>query len=394
MFLALLAGCDGTSASRPRTLYPEGARHSPITVDLAERIQQAAASHPRHDHVFAKVGDSITVASESLTCFDGGLVDLGSRADLRPTLEQFRASDAAGSSPFGRSSLAANGGTTATDVMAGSPCPLQREIDAIDPRLAVVMFGTNEVRFGQSVDQFGAGLWTAIDEVLLNGAIPIMSTIPPIDQESDARIPTFNHVIRAIAQGRAVPLVDLHRELMPLPNRGLAADGIHLSVAVSGACDLTAAGLAAGYNVRNLLTLEALVRTDAALAGAAPDANAPARSGSGTADDPWTSTLPLVDLADTRDGTPPIATSGCGGRELTDHAVTYRIDLAVETSLTAYVVDRPGVDVDVHVLAGTPSACVASSDQRATATVGPGAVSIVIDSPGADLEGEYVLVVE
>ena len=62
--------------------------------------------------------------------------------------------------------------------------------------------------------------------------------------------------VRAIAQGRGVPLVDLHHALTPLPNRGISQDGIHPSVAPSGACRLTSTGLQYGYNVRNLLTLD------------------------------------------------------------------------------------------------------------------------------------------
>jgi hypothetical protein len=55
-------------------------------------------------------------------------------------------------------------------------------------------------------------------------------------------------------------------------------------------------------NVRNLVTLEALARTRAALAGAACDASASTRTGAGTESDPFVGSLPLVDLGDTRTG--------------------------------------------------------------------------------------------
>lgn len=387
----------GPEGPLPRTLYPEGARHSPITLDVVARMQMIAATQVRDGQVFAKVGDSLTVAPEFLNCFGGGAVALGSHATLAPTLMHFRAGNAAGTSPFARASVAARGGTTAVDAMTGTPCPLQREIDTIDPRIAVTMFGTNEVRFGWTVHEYGVGLWSLVDETIANGTVPILSTIPPMngDPGADARIPTFNRVVRAIAQGRGVPLVDLHRGLVPLANRGLAQDGIHLTASAQGGCDLTDAGLAAGYNVRNLFTLEALARTTAALDGVAADSSAPQRSGAGTVADPVLGELPLMDLGDTRTGSSEVATYACSGRQLFGHEIVYRLDLAAQTTLAAHVITRTGVDVDVHVLTGSAAgACVASGDQLAVATVSAGPVFIVVDGPDVGSEGEFVLVVE
>ncbi len=379
-----------------RTLYPEGPRHSPITPDVVARLGAIASIQARDGRVFAKVGDSITVAPEFLNCFAGTTVALGSNQDLATTLEHFRAGDAEGTTPFTRVSLAAKGGTTAAYMTSGSPCPLQHELDAINPRISVLMFGTNEVRFGWTLDAYAEGLWQLVDETIDVGTIPIVSTIPPMrDPGADARIPTFNRVVRGIAQGRGVPLIDLHRVVNQLPNRGLAPDGIHLSVAAQGGCDLTDGGLQGGYNVRNLMTLEALARTTGALDGTSADSSATLRAGSGTLADPWIGELPLVDLGDTRDGS-PVNETGCGGRMLSGREVIYRLDLTAETAISAHVVDRPGTEVDVQVFAGsvTPASCVASGDQLARATVGPGPVFVVVDGPDVSTDGEYVLVVE
>ena len=379
-------------------LYPEGRRHSPITASVASRLQAIAATAPHAADVFAKIGDSNTAAAAFLGCFDGGPIDLGTNAALAPTVDFFLHGNAAGVSPYARTSLAAVGGTTAREAMLGTPSPFDRELTEIDPRLGVIMFGTNDVRFGRTLDEFGSELWTLVDLAIGRGVVPILSTIPPIngDPGSDARIPTFNRIIRAIAQGRGVPLTDLHRDLVPLANRGLVADGLHLTVATAGACVLTAAGLQAGYNVRNLVTIEALDRTRGALAGTASDASATTRSGSGHTSTPFVGSLPLVDLGDSRDGDALFASYGCGGPAQLGRELVYRFDVASARTIVASVVDRGAVNVDVHILAGSlsASACVASGGASATATVGPGTVYVVVDAQMPGFEGEYLLAVE
>ncbi|HEU0031902.1 MAG TPA: acyltransferase family protein [Kofleriaceae bacterium] len=370
-----------------RVLYLDGARHSPITPALADRWRAIATGEPA---VFAKVGDSITASAEFLACFDGGVVDLGGHTDVAPTLAYFLAGDAGGDSPFARTSLAAVGGTTARDALAGNPSPFAQELTAIAPQLAIVMFGTNELRYGWTVDDAAIALWTLVDDSLARGVVPVMSTIPPNtgDASADARIPAFNRAVRAIAQGRQVPLVDLHRALEPLPQRGISSDGIHPSVSPTGGCNLTAGGLAYGYDVRNLLTLEALTRVRAALSGDAPDASAPARTGSGRTDDPFRGAMPLVDLADTRGGEEAID-HGCGAT--TGHAVVYRVVLAASRTLDVTVIAPPGRHADVQIIAG--GRCEASGDARASATVS-GTVDIVVEAQSPSDDGELLLVID
>ena len=381
-------------------LYPETRTQSPITAAVATHLAAIAANGTGlSGNVFAKAGDSITASSDFVHCFDGGVVALGAHANLADTIDYFLHGSAAGTSPYARESVAATGGWTAADALAGSPTPIDRERTAIQPRYAVILFGTNDNRYGRSIDAFGADLWTIVDSFADRGVIPILSTIPPLngDPSDDARVPIFNGVVRAIAQGRGVPLVDLHRELLPLPNRGIGTDGIHPTTAATGACDLTATGLQSGYNVRNLITIEALDRARAALAGQASDATAATRSGSGHHIDPVQATLALSDLGDTRDGDSLFDTySGCGVTGQKGHELVYRLDLAATLTIDAYVVDRGATDVDVHILAGSllPASCVATGDQQASATVGPGAVYVVVDTAGASADGEFLLVVQ
>jgi peptidoglycan/LPS O-acetylase OafA/YrhL len=388
------APADAPAAAPGVVLYPEGPRHSPITPAIVVRLQAIATTQAHDRRVFAKIGDSITVAPQFLRCFAIGPVELGSHGHLAPTLAYFLAGDAAGTTPFARASLAAKGGTTALDAMTGTPCPVDAELAAIDPAIAVVMFGTNEIRYDWTFDAAASHLWALVDHAIARGVVPILSTIPanPSYPAADARIPTFNRLVRAIAQGRAVPLIDLHRELAPLPNRGISSDNLHPSWAPGGACLLDAAGLQHGYNVRNLLTLEALARTNAALDGVAVNATAPTRAGAGTMADPFVGALPLIDLGDTRAGELAVTDHGCGGPATAGHEIVYRVQLSAATTLDAHVVDRAGVDVDVRILAG--GGCVASGDAKASATVGPGTVEIVVGARAPASDGEFLVVIE
>ncbi len=389
-------GADGAAPAAGRVLYPEGQLQSPITQDLANRL--AAIAGQDNEAVFAKIGDSMTATTSFVACFGSPGFDLGAHTDLAGSLAYFQSGDAGGATPYARVSTAATGGWTTSDVLTGAPAALDGELAAIHPRYGAVLLGTNDVRTGRTVDAFGTDLWNIVDNMLATGTIPIMSTMPAMhgDPESNAHIPLFNRVIRAIAQGRSIPLVDFGLALSSLANEGISADGIHPTVSPDGACALTSSGLAYGYNVRNLLTLEALDRSHRARSGQAMDATAPRRVGSGTHADPFRGPLPLVDLADTRSGESLFSAYPACGLTASGHEIVYRLDLGAATAIDAVVVDRGGVDVDVAILAGSldPTSCVATGDRGASATVGPGSVFIVVDSRAPTSEGEFLLVVQ
>jgi peptidoglycan/LPS O-acetylase OafA/YrhL/lysophospholipase L1-like esterase len=389
---------DGAPPPLGRVIYPEGALQSPISSDLAAGLAAIAATGPASEAVFAKVGDSITASPSFLTCVDNGTCNLGDHTDLEPMIRFFAAGNAAGASPFDRASLAATGGWTTADELAGASAPIDQELAAIAPRYAVTLLGTNDVRTGRTLDAFGADLWTIVDRALAHGAIPILSTMPAQhgDPDSNAKIPLYNRAIRAIAQGRGVPLVDLHQALATLPGDGIGSDGLHPSTAPDGACVLTTGDLQYGYNTRNLLTLEALDRARRARNGAALDTTVTRRAGDGSHARPYLGQLPLADLADTRAGEAGFASYPTCGLTATGREIVYRLDLAARTAITASVVDRDAVDVDLAILDGAlaEASCVASGDQTASATVGPGPVYIVIDSHAATTEGEFLLVVQ
>jgi peptidoglycan/LPS O-acetylase OafA/YrhL len=372
-------------------LYTFDRRHSPITLAIAQHLQAIAAHNAASSQdVFAKVGDSITAMPAFATCFDGGFYALATHSALAPTVSYYLHGNAAGASPFARVSDAALGGWTAADLLAGSPAPVDRELAAIAPRVALVMIGTNDNRYGRTLSAYGIDLWTVVDRLIAAGAVPALSTIPPIfsDPTADARVAVFDLVVRAIAQGRQVPLVDLYREMVALPNEGIGADGMHPSVSPDGACDFSAADLQYGFDLRNLMELEQLERVREALSGQPCDLTAVGRVGSGRAGDPILARLPLADLADAQAGDPAYAFTACPPASTGSHQLVYAVALSSPATIDAYAFDRGG-DVALHLLVGgsTASSCIAGGQGEVTAALPAGTSYLV-----ASGDGEVVVV--
>lgn len=130
------------------------------------------------------------------------------------------------------------------------------------------MFGSGDTEV-TDVGTFRSNLARILQIVMESGTIPIVSAIPDcIDTPTTVMTsPAFVVAVREVAAAQRVPLQDLWRALQPLPNRGLAADGVHPSVyRVGGAtapAHFTPAGLANGYNTYNLLTLATLAHVRA-----------------------------------------------------------------------------------------------------------------------------------
>jgi len=388
--------------------YAVGRRHSPLTPAVVERLLEVPAPGAQAD-VFAKIGASITVSRNFMHCFAGGHVDLAGRDALQATIDHFLAGDAGGTDPFTRDSVSATVGWSAGAALAGEPSPLDREVAALAPVVAVIMYGTNDIQ-QRSPDRYGDQLLTLVDTLLGYGVVPLLSTIPPRDDDewADGQVPVYNALVRAAAQGRLVPLVDFHAELAALPDHGLGPDGIHPTTYRPGgaarACALTAEGLRSGYNVRNLITLEALDRLRQTLLDgrAPPDAAAPVLEGDGSPDEPFRiASLPFSDLRDTTDSPWRRLNrySGCDAdQDESGPEWLYRLELERRVRLRAVVTDRGDTDVDVHLLSagGGEADCVDRAHTEASAEVGPGTVWLAVDSyvsGGQERTGEYLLAV-
>jgi len=281
------------------------------------------------------------------------------------------------------------------------------------------MFGTNDIEwfstdFSHTFRWYGESMLVLVDELLESGVVPVLSTVPPrLDSPSllDSRVSTMNALVWGLAQAQQVPLVDFHLALEPLaPGWGLAGDGVHPSTSCDGGvrcgCRFDATGLLAGYNVRNWITLEALDRVRRVVIDGAPAPDTPLRNpleGSGTAEDPFViDALPFADYRDTR-AAPSDAIdeyTGCSASQNeSGPEVYYALDLSESTSIGALVVDRAGVDIDLHLLEDSPDPanCLVRDDTYLEETLPTGHYVLVLDTwanaSGTPLPGEYLFVV-
>lgn len=390
--------------------YAAGRVHSPITAYVADQLRTYAESSAElREDVFLKAGASSTVSNNTLFCFDGeDSVDLGEHGDLEDALAYFRGGDAAGTTPFARVTLAAESGRSAQWVQAGSPSPLQQEVDAIDPRLALVHYGTNDMNLGathgSAMVPFHEAMVTLIDDLLDDGTIPILYGITRRADSATAQlwVASYNAVIRGLAQSRQIPFIDLYEAVEPLPDHGLSSDGIHLLAFGQGACRLHDEGLQWGYNMRNLVSLQSLDRAMAVLVDDAEllDEEAPVFTGDGSPADPiMVDAFPFAHSADTADvGVSEIdAYPPCDDADESGPEVRYRLQLDEPTPLRIIVLDGLGVDVDVHIVEadGDGDSCLARANRRIEGTLPAGTWDIVVDtfsSGGESFTGEYLMV--
>jgi hypothetical protein len=386
--------------------YPVTRTHSPITPAVAARLRDIAARSALRSNVFAKVGASATVNRNYLRCFAGPHVDLGGRAHLEGTLRHFnRAADTPGwTNPFRRVSEAAGVGWNAwTAVRGGASSPVAREVRAIDPRFALATYGTNDLELRRPV-RYARLMNRVIGMLEVRGVVPLLLTTMPRDDsaESDHYVGLYNAILRAIAQGRRLPLLDHYRELVTLPDHGLAGDGVHPNVHfVDGrprGCDFGPEGVRHGYNLRNLVALEALDRARRVVVGgeAAPDVPTPAAPpGRGSTSAPFRiEALPFSHASDvSRSPFQEHATyPGCDGR-YDGPEVTYRFELDEAGPVVALVLPEDDADVGVHLL-DAAGRCLGAGTRSVRGDLAPGSYRLVVDSASTGSSGVFYVAVD
>lgn len=375
--------------------YPPNQTHSPITPYTAARMREIALLGPdKLDDVFMKTGASSTVSQNTLHCFADDPIELGEHGELLPSLEWFLGGDAAGTTPFDRETEAARVGHHAGWAIGGDPSPIDIEVDLLSPQIALVHFGTNDMGWGATYADalvlFHSNMMLMLDGLHDQGVVPIVFGITRRGDLSSAQrwVGTFNAAIRAMTQARQIPYIDLFHAIDPLPGNGLAGDGLHLEAYAGGACVLDDEGLEHGYNIRNLVALQALDRTRAVLVDEVDgiDPAMPPLLGQGTADDPWeVDALPFVDARDTSlDGVAMIDTyPGCDpDTDESGPEVWYRLEVDRPTAIRAFVLDMEGVDIDVHLIddSATAEGCIARGHHQVQASLSPGTYYLSLDS--------------
>lgn len=253
----------------------------PLAPAVVRRILETAArgeENGMRPGVFAKVGDSITAASHFLQPIGADIFTLGNFQHLQATIDYYRVDLGDAATPFERISLAAGVGWTApalldpryADPQQCEPgeTPLDCEYRLIQPQVALIMLGTNDVsRLDVSVYQGNLEEIVAISLEL--GVIPVISTIP-YQEDHEETVYAFNRAVRDTAEKFVVPFWDLFSELSSLRDSGLDVDGVHLSIpprGYKGAADFREHNLFYGYVIRNLGALRQLEAVRQVLAG-------------------------------------------------------------------------------------------------------------------------------
>ena len=246
-------GAGVLTVPAPDAPIPPGPAVGRIDATTKERLQavwRAGQALGRRPNVLAKVGDSITASGSFLSDVGDGRAVLGGRADLAPIIAYYRAAvvDRAGGrahNSLNRRSLAAKAGWTGADIL-GLPgdltqAPVTREYAALNPSVALIMFGTNDLdRTG--VDFYSQNLSDVVEATLRAGIIPVLSTIPDRRDYPQAAYRTlpYNDAVRELAARERVPVIEYWGALQDLPNGGLGPDRVHPSTPPTTARPLSA----------------------------------------------------------------------------------------------------------------------------------------------------------
>jgi hypothetical protein len=233
--------------------------------DHALQLYQDSLAQGNNPHTFAKVGDCMTQNPYFLIPMGEGHYDLGTYTDLQRVVDQFVDGDL---NSFARISQAAAGGFNSASVLdslwanpefcEANETPLACEYRTMQPSIALIMFGTNDVQYLDE-KQFDFFLRSVVVATIRNHTLPILSTFPQRPEFPDKAL-LYNQIVVQVALDYDVPLINLWQALEPLPNQGVdPVDTTHLATPADGlVCTFTEDHLDAGFNMRNLVTLQTL----------------------------------------------------------------------------------------------------------------------------------------
>lgn len=238
----------------------------PTISEYARQVYLDGLEQGNNTHAFAKVGDCMTHNPYFLIPIGKENYELGEYTSLQPTIEHFMAHDP---NPFARESQAAAGGFNSASILdslwanpkhcEAGESPLECEFRVMQPSIALIMFGTNDVYYLPE-DQFDYFMRSIVVETLNNATLPVLSTFP-IRPEFPEKSVLYNQIVAQIATDYDVPLINLWLALEPLPNQGVdPVDTTYMTTPeTSGAvCHFIGPNLEAGFTMRNLLTLRTL----------------------------------------------------------------------------------------------------------------------------------------
>ncbi|MBU1220877.1 SGNH/GDSL hydrolase family protein [Myxococcota bacterium] len=391
---------DGSYELEP-VRYRSGRALSPVTPFTVQTMKDIIASNSQTtEGVFMKAGASGTVSTNLLHCFSGGswTLDLDTHTDLMDSILYYRGISAVDTTPFDRVTYAAMVGRTASWVMSGDPSPFDQEVAALNPRYAIINYGTNDMGMGTTyltaLFPFVSNMTTLIEHAISLGIVPVITGLNPrSDSVSAARwAKVYNDVTRALAEKYQVPYIDMIFLSDPLADHGLLSDGIHGNVyreTTAQPCVFTAGGLEYNYNNRNLQTMIALdyIRRYTILNEESGDLTNDwfQQTGVTPADPIIVDALPFSHHGDTSQLTGSYIDSypECdSGQDESGPEYFYELVLTQDTPLRIFVFDDAAGDIDIHITAPDIDSpmCRARNDRSITGTLSAGRWWIIADT--------------
>jgi hypothetical protein len=227
----------------------------PVITDTVRKVYQLGMKDHNNPHAFSKIGDCETSSAFFLSDFDLGpkAYNLGPYQDLQSTIDYFAGS-------FGRISLAAGPGYTASSVLSAimadpSQCipgeiPLGCEYRLHRPSFVLVTFGTND--YANSLSAFERYMRQIIDYSIRVGVVPVLATKADNREGNNS----INELIAKLAHEYDLPLWNFWAAVNSLPDHGLKKDGLHLTYYANHFNDPEAMNYA--FPWRNLTALQLL----------------------------------------------------------------------------------------------------------------------------------------
>lgn len=226
----------------------------PVSTYTAKEIYLSGITQGKNPQSFIKIGDCETYSTWFLADFDTDNYTLGDDyQSLSGVIDHFQGGS------FSRLSVAAKAGFNAASVISpfwadrevceANETPLACEIRIMQPSLALVTLGSNDV---WQPDKFEANYRAILDVLIAEGVVPILATKAD-NIEGDHSI---NLKIAEIAVEYDLPVWNFWASVQDLPDQGLQEDGVHLTWAPNRFDD--PAVMLNAWPVRNLTALMVL----------------------------------------------------------------------------------------------------------------------------------------
>jgi hypothetical protein len=114
--------------------------------------------------------------------------------------------------------------------------PLEKLLAEYKPRMVTFEVGIYDAENKRPVKEYAENMAKAVDLVLAEGAIPILTTVPPFKAGLELT-KSYNVALRALAKERGIPVIDLEQEIFnrrPDDWFGSLMDRIHLTASQTG----------------------------------------------------------------------------------------------------------------------------------------------------------------